>query len=264
MRKVPDYKVDSYRNTVSEYCVLIPVIDEGHKIKAQLERMQNLSSIYDVIIADGGSGDGSLQDEFLKSVGVRAKLTKLGAGKLSAQMRMGLDFALLQGYKGFIFIDGNNKDNPSAIESFVQKLYDGYDHIQGSRFIDGGRHENTPLLRHFAVRLIHAPLISLAAHYWYTDTTNGFRAYSARFIKDPRVQPFREIFSQYELHYYLAICAGRMGFKTVEVPVERIYPKTGAVPTKIKGFKGNWLVLKTLIKACVGCFDPPKGKTYET
>jgi len=55
-----------------------------------------------------------------------------------------------------------------------------YDHIQGSRFIDGGRGINTPLERLIAIRILHAPLISFAARRRHTDSTNGFRAYSAR------------------------------------------------------------------------------------
>ena len=93
------------------------------------------------------------------------------------------------------------------------------DHIQGSRYIAGGVAENTPLLRHLAVKFIHAPLISLAARHRYTDTTNGFRAYSRRFLTDRRVRPFRDVLSGYEMHYYLAIRAARLGFRVTELPV---------------------------------------------
>ena len=78
--------------------------------------------------------------------------------------------------------------------------------------------------RYLGIRLLHAPLISLAAGHRYTDTTNGFRAYSARFLSDPRVAPFRDVFSAYELHYYPAIRAARLGFRIVELPVTRAYP----------------------------------------
>lgn len=256
--EVPSYLKTEYHTRRSEICIIIPVINEGERIKKQLLRMKALSSEFDIIIADGGSTDGSLDDTFLSDK-IRTKLVKTGEGKLSAQMRMALKYALDQGYEGFIFIDGNNKDNPSAAVDFAKKLKDGYDHVQGSRFIQGGKHENTPLSRLLAIKLIHAPMISLASRFRYTDTTNGFRAYSKKFICDELVQPFRNVFSRYELHYYLAIQAARLGFKVIEIPVERVYPREGKTPTKIAGYKGLWLVFETLFKACMGSYDP-KGK----
>src|SRR5205823_4070682 len=165
---------------------------------------------------------------------------------LSAQMRMGLAFALRRGYDGVIVIDGNNKDDPAAIPDFVRALDEGCDHVQGSRYITGGRAINTPWARHLAVKLIHAPMIRLAAGFPYTDTTNGFRAYSRRLLLDPRMAPFRNVFSGYELHYYLAIRAARLGYNVREVPVTRAYPARGRMPTKIRGVRGNVLILRTL------------------
>ena len=101
----------------------------------------------------------------------------------------------------------------------------------------------------------HAPLISLASGFRYTDTTNGYRAYSRRLLEHPAIQPFREVFSRYELHYYLAIQAGKQKLKIKEVPVERVYPP-GKVPTKISGFKGNFLILQTLWRSVTGAYDP--------
>lgn len=62
---------------------------------------------------------------------------------------------------------------------------------QDSRFIKGGKAVNTPLIRSISVRLIHAPIISLAAHQRFTDTTNAYRAYSAEYLWDERVKPLR-------------------------------------------------------------------------
>lgn len=260
MKEVPSYDRSEYHGKNSRYCVLIPVINEGERIRSQLSKMSELAKQFDIVIADGGSTDGSLDDIFLKLVNVRTKLIKTGPGKLSAQMRMAMDYALIEKYDGMIFIDGNNKDNPEAILRFAEKLDQGFDHVQGSRFVSGGIHKNTPLSRLLAIKLIHAPMISIASRFRYTDTTNGFRAYSSKFIADSRVLPFRDIFSRYELHYYLAIRAARLGFGVIEIPVERVYPATGKTPTKIGGLAGQWLVMKTLIKACFGVFNPGKGE----
>jgi dolichol-phosphate mannosyltransferase len=238
------------------YAVFVFVINEGERVQSQLRAMQALTNQADLIIADGGSTDGSLEPAFLQSCGVRALLTKRGPGKLSAQMRMALAWGLEQGYEGLIVVDGNNKDDTSAVPLFATALEAGMDHVQGSRYIRGGRAINTPALRHWGVKILHAPLIALAAGFRYTDTTNGFRAYSRRLLLDERVQPFRDVFQRYELHYYLAIRAARLGFRIQEVPVTRTYPQGAPAPTKISSIRGNLLILQTLFRAVRGYYNP--------
>lgn len=183
-------------------------------------------------------------------------LTKTGPGKQGAQLRMGLHFALERGYEGILTIDGNNKDSIESVPLFLEKLSKGYDLVQGSRFVKGGKAVNTPLSRWLAVRFIHAPVISLAARHWFTDTTNAYRAYSRAYLTHPAVQPLRDIFPGYELLAYLSVRATQLGLKACEVPVERAYPKHEPAPTKIKGFKGNSNLLKILFAALAGRYDP--------
>lgn len=255
-REVPSFTVAEHAPRRARYCCAVFVINEGKKLLAQLERMRPHAGLVDVIVADGGSTDGSTAREELAPRGVRALLVKTGPGRLSAQMRMAFAWAMDEGYEGVVTVDGNGKDDVSAIPAFVEALDRGADHVQGSRWVPGGRAVNTPPARYLGVRLLHAPLISLAAGHRYTDTTNGFRAYSRRFLLDPRVQPFRDVFTGYELHYYLAIRAARLGFRVEEIPVTRAYPAHGPTPTKISPVRGNLLVLRTLVRACAGRYDP--------
>jgi dolichol-phosphate mannosyltransferase len=255
-REVPAFQATVLRPRATRYCVAVPVLDEGPRIARQLARMAPLAGLADIVIADGGSRDGSVAPEKVAPHGVRAVLVKTGPGRLSAQMRMAMSWALDEGYEGIVFIDGNDKDDPSAIPLFLAALDEGYDHVQGSRYVRGGVEENTPPSRKWGVRLLHAPAISLSAGHRYTDTTNGFRAYSRRLLLDERVAPFRDVFSRYELHYYLAIRAARLGYRIREVPVTRCYPAGEKTPTKISPWKGNLLILRTLAAACLHRFDP--------
>jgi dolichol-phosphate mannosyltransferase len=253
----PDFEVKEFSKKKHNYCICVFVINEGEKIQKQLRAMKKYANQIDIIVADGGSTDGSLEANFLKSVSARALLTKKGPGKLSAQMRMAFAYALHQDYEGVVVVDGNGKDDISAIPDFVKLLKQGYDHIQGSRYIPGGQAINTPLERHLAVKLLHSPLISLAARHKHTDTTNGFRAYSARLLKDPDIAVFRDIFQTYELHYYLSIESARAKkYKLTETPVTRTYPKKGKTPTKISPIKGNLHVMGVLFKATRGKYRP--------
>ena len=253
---VPAYDRQVFAPKRHRYCVAVFVINEGERIRRQLAQMAPLADRIDILVADGGSTDGSLDVHTLAASRVRALLVKRSPGKLSAQMRMAFAFALEEGYDGVVVIDGNGKDDVAAIPEFVELLDAGFDHVQGSRYIPGGVGINTPLSRTVGVKLLHAPLISLAAGTRYTDTTNGFRAYSRRLLEDPRVQPLRDIFMGYELHYYLAIRAARLGFRVAETPVTRRYPPSGKTPTKISPVKGNLAILRTLAAAALGKFNP--------
>lgn len=257
---VPQFVCESYREKSSDYALLIPIINEGERIFIELRRAQSagVDKAVDIIICDGGSQDGSTAAEKLQPLGVNTLLVKQDTGKQGAQLRMGLSWALERGYKGIVTIDGNNKDSIEDVPHFVAKLKEGYDFVQGSRFIHGGAAVNTPKIRYFAVRLLHAPIISFTAGKWFTDTTNAYRAYSRQYLTDERVQPLREVFMGYELLAYLSVRATQLGYKACEIPVARRYPKEGKTPTKISFFAGNMDLLKVLFKNMLGHYQPRK------
>lgn len=258
--QVPTFETPLWLGKRHPWCVVIPVINEGDRIKSLLSRMVALKIdvTADIIIVDGGSKDGSLELDDLQKAGVRGLLVKTGPGKLSAQLRCAYAFALDQGYEGIVTIDGNDKDDPAAIPQFIDALKDGVDFVQASRFIAGGLAENTPKLRDFAIRYIHAPMLSLASGFKWTDTTQGFRAYSRKLLIDSEIAPFRDVFMTYELLAYLSYQVPQFNYRCTELPTIRRYPK-GEVPTKISSFKGNLSVFTVLINTCMGKYNPSKG-----
>lgn len=257
--QVPSFDTRLWLGRQHPWCVVIPVINEGDRIKSLLSRMVALKiqDIADIIIVDGGTTDGSLDLEALKSVSVKGLLVKTAPGKLSAQLRCAYAFALDQGYEGVVTIDGNDKDDPEAISRFIDALKQGFDFVQASRFVAGGIAENTPKSRDFAIRFIHAPMLSIFSGFKWTDTTQGFRAYSQKMLRAPEIAPFRDVFMTYELLAYLSYRAPKLGYSCVEIPTVRRYPK-GEVPTKISSFKGNISVLSILFKSCFGHYNIKK------
>ena len=255
--QVPAFATVMWHGRRHPWCVVIPTINEGERLKRLLARMRGLAiaDIGDVIIVDGGSTDGSLAPGSLEADGVHGLLLKTGPGKLSAQLRCAYAFALDQGYQGIVTIDGNDKDDPKAIPRFIDALKQGFDFVQASRFIPGGVAENTPKSRHLAIRWIHAPLLSACGGFRWTDTTQGFRAYSRKMLLDSKIAPFRDVFITYELLAYLSYRAPRLGYRCLELPTSRRYPK-GEIPTKISSVRGNVSVLAILIRACTGRYDP--------
>jgi len=245
---IPEYEYVEIFPKKSKYCICIPIINEGTRIIDQLKKGNDagINTKYDILICDGDSSDGSTDIDQLKNLNVNTLLIKKSTGKQGTQLRMGFWYALQRGYEGILTIDGNNKDLLAEVPRFVEKLDLGYDYVQGSRFIKGGVHKNTPLVRFLAIRLIHSPLISIISGNLNTDSPNNFRGYSSKYLRDNRLGIFRDVFDSYELIGYLSVMATKLGFRFCEVPVTRVYPYKDKVPTKIKGFKSNLNLLKIL------------------
>ena len=209
-----------------------------------------------MVIIDGGSNDGSTTPQQLTELHVHTLLLKEHSAGQGEQMRVGFYHALAQGYQYIISMDGNDKDNPESLPLFIAKLQEGYDFVQGSRFLEKGNSVNTPWHHSLAIKLLHAPLLSLETKFHWTDTTQNYRGYSRRLLCDPRAQILRDIFCGYELTPYIPHIVAKIGLKMTEISTQRVYPPSGLVPTKIHGFAGNLNVLKVLCKAVAGHYDP--------
>lgn len=242
---VPKYAAYAFRGKRHKIALLIPVINEGARIISQLKAIENLNQEVDVILADGGSTDESRDYFFRGNHALTTLLVTNEGGGLSAQLRMGFHHCILSGYEGVITMDGNNKDGVSGIIGMLSALGSGADFVQGSRFIKGGKAVNTPFLRYLAIRLIHAPLISIAARCKFTDTTNGFRGHSVELIR--KADLFQDKFVGYKLMTHIPLVAGQQNLAILEIPVERSYPVGVKIPTKITGFSANFSLVLDLI-----------------
>jgi dolichol-phosphate mannosyltransferase len=255
-----NFEIFSYAEKASATAVVIPVINEGHRLHLLLERMRECGIFekFDVIVTDGGSKDQSVETEKLKSVGVNSLIIKKMDGKLGTQLQGAYSFCLERGYESVVTIDGNNKDNPQAIFRISEKLIEGFDFVQASRFVNGGKHKNTPISRLLAIRLLHSPLLSVASGFRWTDTTQGFRGYRSNLLASKQLDAFNPKLFDYTFLFYMSYAAPKLGFRCIEVPSERNYPKNGPVPTKIRGMSGNLKVLASLIRVCLGQFGPKR------
>jgi dolichol-phosphate mannosyltransferase len=250
----PAYTITELRTRATRYCVVIMIWNESERILNQLKRLKPYAQLVDIILADGNSNDGSTEPDRLRSLGVRSLLVTEETGLCTA-IRMGMDYAMQQGYEAVITMDGNGKDGIEALPDFIAKLDEGYDLIQGSRFMKGGVHRNTPLERYLGVRYLIAPLLATGG-YWYSDPTNAFRAMSMRLLQDDRIQPIRKMFVRFNLQHYINFRAARLKFNVTEIPVTRVYPDDGSIPTKIVSWQTKWLLIKELLLTITGRYNP--------
>lgn len=243
---IPEYTPEILSAQHHPYVVYVFTFNEGARLGKFLDRFPPPDQRrYDIMIGDDGSTDGSVPSTLLRRNAVRGATRLKSNQGLSTNIKAALHWFLGQNYRAIICVNGNNRDNPEAIPLFLKALEEGCAYVQGSRFIQGGRAVHTPIVRYAAIRLIHAPLFSLVAGKRMTDTTNGYRAFSATFLRDNDVHPFNAAFSRYELEQYLAAKAIWLKYRACEVPVTRAYAP-GRVSTHIRTL-ADWLnMLKPL------------------
>ncbi len=219
---------------------IIPVFNEKGKIgKVIKEIPRDLVDI--ALVIDDGSNDGSA----LEAENFGAEVIRLGATLgVGAALRRGFEFARQNHYQIIVVMAGNGKDNPEEAIRLIRPIVDEkFDFVQGSRYLSGGRHPNTPYYRLLATKF-HALVFSLVSGKPVTESTNGFRAFRTQILEDNRINLYQDWLNQYELEIYLYYMVIRCGYRCTEAPVTKAYPVKGVAYTKMKPVTGWWSMLK--------------------
>lgn len=218
--------------------------NEGQKIQDQLRRYPAQRD-YDLLILDDGTTDGSLDNAADFGAKVLSHPSNLGVGRAQ---KTAFRYALEHGYDVILFMAGNNKDEPLEIPRLLEPIVkDGYDFVQGSRYLPGGNYGNMPIYRRIATQFVHPLTFSLVSMRRTTDSTNGFRAFRLNLLRDPRIDIEQAWLDRYELEPYLYFKAIRLGYKVREVPCTKIYPAHQLGYTKMKPITGWWSILRPLV-----------------
>lgn len=217
--------------------------NEELKIGKVLERFPP-GIVDDIVVIDDASTDGT--PGVIAGFGVNTfrHEVRQGAG---AAIRSAIRHARQNGFEILVIMAGNDKDRPAEIPRLVKPIVEeGYDFVQGSRYLPGGDFGNMPLYRQLATRFVHPILFSIVARRRVTDSTNGFRAIRLSMLDDPAIDIDQDWLDKYELEPYLMFKAIRLGYRFKEVPVTKIYPPKELGYTKMKPFSGWWSILRPL------------------
>jgi glycosyltransferase involved in cell wall biosynthesis len=233
-----------------ETLAVIVSYNSAHLIRGTLDRVPRERD-FDVLILDDHSTDDSW--ELIKATGLPAIRHHRNLG-LGGNIKSGIRYALAQGYRYFVILAGNNKDDPREITRLIAALRAGFHYVQGSRFAPGGVHKHTPPARLVGVRL-HAAIFNLLTGYRFpfTDAINGFRAYDLSIFGNDGVDVWRDWLDGYEFETYLQAMVLRRGYRVTEAPVSKTYPvEKGVRYTHIRPFVDYIHILKPALYLLLG------------
>ncbi len=204
---------------MSKKIVIIPTFNEIENIENIVQTVLNLPSLFDVLIVDDNSPDGTAQkvkeckSDYPNRLFVEVRKKKLGLGTAYIH---GFKWALANDYDYVFEMDADFSHNPQDLEKLYNACQNGADVAIGSRYSTGVNVVNWPLSRvllsYFAsvyVRLITGMKIA--------DATAGFICYKKNVLQGINLKKVK--FIGYAFQIEMKYRAYINNANIVEVPI---------------------------------------------
>lgn len=230
--------------------VIIPTYNEKENIEKMITAIFSLPALYDILIVDDGSPDGTaaivkrLQVSWPERLFILEREGKQGLGTAYI---LGFRWALANKYEFAFEMDADFSHNPADLIKLHKACLNGADLAIGSRYKSGVNVVNWPmgrvLMSYFAsvyVRLVTGMKIF--------DTTSGFKCY--RRIVLETIEFDRIKFKGYAFQIEMKFTAWKHGFRIAEVPI--IFTDRSEGTSKMSGGIFNealWGVLRIKIRS---------------
>lgn len=201
--------------------VIIPTYNEKENIEKIIRAVLGLEKVFDILIIDDGSPDGTasivkglMEGEFAGRLFLIERSGKLGLGTAYIT---GFKWCIEHGYDYIFEMDADFSHNPNDLPRLYSACHDeGYDLAIGSRYITGVNVVNWPigrvLMSYFASKYVR-----MVTGFKVHDTTAGFKCYKRRVLETIDLDAVR--FKGYAFQIEMKFTAYKCGFKIKEVPV---------------------------------------------
>jgi len=190
--------------------IIIPAYNEADNLDSVVSNLIRSFPQYDyVIINDSSTDDTEIICQYNGYNYISIPIN-LGIG---GTVQCGFQYALQNGYKYAVQLDGDGQHDPTYIENLLVPLISGEaDMVVGSRFINKEGFQ-TSFMRRFGISIIRIA-IKLCSGVNITDTTSGFRAVNKKLIK-----LFAKEYAQDYPEPEAIVTAVLNGYKVMECPV---------------------------------------------
>ena len=207
--------------------VILPALNEEAALSAVLKELASTLPQLDVLVVDDGSTDGTADVARAEGVAVAVLPFNLGVG---GALQTGFRYAVAHGYERAIQFDADGQHDPSQVPALLAALDEGADLVVGSRFAapEAGLEYDVGRLRGTAMGVLRLAVRLLSGRR-FTDTSSGFRAFSA---------PLLHFYAAEYPNEYLGdtvealLLACQAGFRVAEVPVSMRVRAAGTPSTQ--------------------------------
>jgi dolichol-phosphate mannosyltransferase len=226
-----------------------PGYNEAGKIGNVVRRCKPF--VDEVVIVDDGSRDRTA-DEARKA---GATVIRFGKNRgVGAAYREAFYYGLKKGYDIFIVMGGDDQDSAEDIPLFLAAHARGFQFVQGSRYMPGGKTDAMPLARLLMTKAF-TWFINLMTGAKLSDGSNGFRGIDLRMLrkhmKTGYINLDQDWLDRYCLEIYLMYKLLTAPVKYTQLPVTKTFHRKKGY-TKMRVIVDWWQVLKPLILLRLG------------
>lgn len=205
---------------MSTCLVVIPTYNESENISMLLEDILNQSILFDVLIVDDNSPDGTallVKEKQQKYPGRVYLLEREKKSGLGPAYIAGFKYGLQQNYLYIFEMDADFSHDPNDLSRLYETCAnDGYDLAIGSRYVSGVNVVNWPMSR-VLVSFFASIYIQMITGMPIKDATAGFKCYHRSVLQVIDLDRIR--FIGYAFQIEMKFTAWLYDFKIKEVPI---------------------------------------------
>ncbi len=203
-----------------ENIVIIPTYNEKENIEAIIRKVFSLETVFDILIVDDGSPDGTanivktLQNEFKDRLFIYEREGKLGLGTAYIA---GFKWCLERHYIYIYEMDADFSHNPEDLINLYKECKENEADVSiGSRYKTGINVVNWPLNR-ILLSYFASKYVRIITRMKINDTTAGFVCYHRKVLETMNLDKIKMI--GYAFQIEMKFKAWLLGFKVSEVSI---------------------------------------------
>ncbi len=221
-----------------EVSVVIPCLNEANSLAICVDKAMNAIRAAglngEVIVADNGSTDGSLQIALEHG----ARVINVAERGYGAALRAGIKGA--QG-KYIIMGDADDSYDFTEVPRFVEKLREGFDLVMGNRFNGGIKPGAMPLLHKYFGNPGLTAILNTMFHANIGDSYCGMRGFTREHYDRLDVRS-----TGMEFALEMIIKTAQVGAKITEIPII-LWPDKRGRPPHLRSFRDGWRSLRFML-----------------
>ena len=233
--------------------VVMPCYNTASTIPTNVNSVRACCNAAHIIIADDGSSDTTSQVG--RELGCIVVSHAQNRGYGGAQ-KTGYSKALELGADIVVLVHGDNQYDPSLTNDFAQKVSEGYPVVTGTRMVLGDALASGMPWWKFVANKGLTGLENFAFGTHLTDFHNGFRAYSADFL---RSVPYDRFSEKFDFDTDIILHAALRKVRIAEIPHTTRYREENSQMTFWNGVKYGTRIVGTVTRYCAHRF----GLRYE-